>query len=153
MPINTDPIYVGKPAVSQGGAILGPSANTAQDGTGANITRIFTADSTYGSRIDKIVFKSVGSPAATVIRVFYYSGTGTFTPGTSNTAANTTMIAEATAPVITTSNTVAQNPIEIPLNINIPPGTGLLVTFGTSTGAAGTGYAVTVFGGDYTFFV
>jgi hypothetical protein len=149
MSANINPIYGRTPDVQMGGAVLGPSANTSQDGTGANITSVFQADTTEGSFVDEMRIKPVGSPAATVIRVFICSVTGAFTPGTSNTAANTSMIAEYTLAAITTSNVVAQNDISIPIRKALPAGYRLLVTFGTSTGSAGTGYVVTTFGSKF----
>lgn len=149
MAANTNLIYSRAPDVQLGGAVLGPSANTAQDGTGANTTSIFQADTTEGGWVDEIRLKPVGSPAATVARIFVCSVTGAFTPGTSNTAANTSLFAEISLSAVTTSNTVAQNDVSIPIRKGLPAGYRLLITFGTSTGASGTGYAVTVFGGKY----
>jgi hypothetical protein len=149
MAANVNPIFVRTPDVQLGGAVLGPSANTAQDGTGSNITSIFQADTAEGGFVDEIRLKPVGSPAATVARIFICTVTGAFTPGTSNTAANTAMISEMTLAAVTSSNTAAQNDIAIPIRKALPAGYRLLITFGTSTGASGTGYATTTFGGKY----
>lgn len=151
MAANIDPIYGRTPDVQVGGAVLGPTAVTLQDGTGATPI-IFIADATEGGFVDEIRLKSVGSPAATVCRIFYCTSTvvsGSFTPGTTNTAANTAMIAEIALASITTSNSAAQNDIAIPIRKALPASTKLLIGFGTSTGAAGTGYAVTTFGTKY----
>ena len=148
MPANTSPIFARKPNIGQGGAILGPTAITAQDGTGS-LPKIFDADATNGSFVRKVVLKPAGSPAGTVCRIFLCSDTGTYTPGTTNTAANTTMIAEVALAAVTSSNSAAQNDVVIPIMEAIPAGFKLLISFGTSTGAAGTGYGVTVFAGDY----
>jgi hypothetical protein len=110
------------------------------------------ADATEGGFVDEIRLKPVGSPAATVVRIFLCTSTvaaGSFTPGTTNTAANTAMIAEMSLAAVTTSNLVAQSDISIPIRKAIPPGMKLLIGFGTSTGAAGTGYGVTAFGTKY----
>lgn len=151
MAANADPIYTRTPDIQGAGAVVGPTANTNQDGTSSSTSSAtcFVADSTEGGFVQKLILKSVGSPAATVARVFLHMTSGAFTMGTTNTAANTNMIAELTLIAITTSNTVAQNHYEIPLNLPIPPGYRLLIAFGTSTGAAGTGYAVTAVGGKY----
>jgi hypothetical protein len=149
MAANTNPIFGRSPDVQLGGAILGPSANTAQDGTGANTTAIFQADTTEGGFVDEIRLKPVGSPAATVVRVFVCTVTGAFTPGTSNTVVTTSMIAELSLAAVTSSNAVAQNDIAIPIRKALPAGYRLLMTFGTSTGASGTGYAVTTFATKY----
>lgn len=151
MAANIDPIYGRTADIQVGGAILGPTAVTAQDGTGATPI-IFMADATEGGYVDRIVLKPVGSPAATVARVFFCTSTvasGSFTPGTTNTAANTSLLAEATLAAVTTSNTVAQSDIVIPIRMPIPASMKLLFGCGTSTGAAGTGYAVTVIGTKY----
>jgi uncharacterized membrane protein AbrB (regulator of aidB expression) len=140
MAANINPIYGRTSDLQLGGAIIGTSANTATDGTGANISAIYQADATEGSYVYTVRLKHVSSTAATVARLWYHSTTGAFTPGTTNTAANTTMIAEVTIAAFTASNTLASPTYEIPVNIAMPPGTRLLMTFGTSTGAATTGF-------------
>lgn len=148
MPANTQPIFTKTPRIDANGAIVGPSANTATDGTGANSYRVFTAGAN-GSFVNRIVFKAVATTAATVARVFYCSDTGTFTAGTTNTAANSQMLGEVTMAAWTASNTLASPDYVIPLNITLPANTKLFVTFGTSTGAAGNGFNPVVIGGDY----
>jgi hypothetical protein len=59
------------------------------------------------------------------------------------------MIAELSLAAVTSSNAVAQNDIAIPIRKALPAGYRLLMTFGTSTGASGTGYAVTTFATKY----
>lgn len=146
---NRDPIFSRAPDVQLGGAVLGPSANTAQDGTGANITSIFQADATNGGFVEAVRLMAVGSPAATVARVYVCTATGAFTPGTTNTAANTALLAELTLPAVTLSQTLQTMPAIIPIGIALPLGYRLLLSFGTSTGAAGTGYGVTTIAGMY----
>ena len=152
MAANTNPIYGRTPDVQVGGAILGPTAGTGftvtQDGTGTYIS-IFQADATEGGWVDSVVLKPVGSPAATVARLFYCSATGAFTSGTTNTVANTTMLDEIATIATTSSNTAAQNAYVFSVRRQLPPGTRLLIGFGTSTGGAGTGFAVTTFGSKY----
>lgn len=149
MAANTAPIYVIASDVQLGGAVVGSSANTATDGTGANTYRIFTSNSTDGSYVYKVILKSVSTTAATVARLFYCSDTGAFTAGTTNTAANTTMIGELTLAAFTASNTTASPQYEIPVNFPLPPSTKLLITFGTSTGASTTGFNPLVIAGKY----
>ena len=146
--LNTLPIYVGTPDLGLAGAIVGSSANTATDGTGANTYLIFTAGAS-GSFIYKVILKSISTTAATVARLFYCSATGAFTPGTTNTAANTTMISELTLAAFTASNTTASPQYEIPVNFPIPANTKILITFGTSTGAGTTGFNPLCVAGDY----
>lgn len=151
MAANTNPIFGRAPDVQVGGAVLGPTAVTLQDGTGATPI-IFMADATEGGFVDEIRLKPVGSPAATVVRVFYCTSAvaaGSFTPGTTNTAANTATITEYTLAAVTSSNTAAQSDVSIPIRKQIGAGHKLLIGFATSTGASGTGYAVTTFGAKY----
>ena len=149
MPANTNPIYTRTPRLDLNGAIIGPSANTSTDGTGANSYRIFTAGSANGSFVQKVIFKAVATTAATVARIFYCSDTGTFTAGTTNTAANSTMVTEITLAAWTASNTTASPQYEASINMTMPAATKLFVTFGTSTGAAGNGFNPLTIGGDY----
>ncbi len=149
MPANTSPIYTRTPDTQICGSIIGTNANTATDGTGANISLIFTADATEGSYVRYVKLKAVSTIAATVARLWYCSATGAFTPGTTNTAANTTMIAEISIAAWTASNTVASPDYVIPVNEMLPAGTKLLMTFGTSTGAATTGFNPFVSAGKY----
>jgi hypothetical protein len=84
-----------------------------------------------------------------VARIWYCSDTGTFTPGTTNTAANTTMVAEQAIAAWTASNTAASPQWEIPINLALPASTKLLISFGTSTGAGTTGFNPLVVAGKY----
>lgn len=145
MPANTSPIYsiVGATdsvAANNTGLIVGPTANTAQDGTGT-LYKAFTAGSN-GSYVQKIRFRPVGSPAATVARVFISSSTTT-------NATNTWLYDEITLPATTLSQTAATSVFELPINVALDPNYLLYVTFGTSTGSAGTGYSVVTIAGDY----
>ena len=145
MPANTSPIFsvVGATdsvATNNSGLVVGPTANTAQDGTGT-LYKAFTAGSN-GSYVQKIRFRPVGSPAATVARVFISTSTTT-------SATNTWLYDEITLPAVTVSQTAASSVFELPLNIAVDSNYLLYVTFGTSTGAAGTGYSVVTIAGDY----
>lgn len=146
---NTDPIYIREWDLQLAGAVIGTSANTATDGTGANTTMIFQADATDGSFVQRVILKPISTTAATVARLWYCSATGAFSAGSTNTAANTTMIGESTIAAWTASNTVAAPSYEIPVNFGLPPGTKLLMTFGTSTGAGTTGFNPLVIAGKY----
>ena len=145
MPANTNPIYsivgsVDSVATNNSGLIVGPTANTAQDGTGT-MYKAFTAG-TNGSYVQKIRFRPVGSPSATVARVFISSSTTT-------NATNTWLYDEITLPSTSVSQVAASSVFELPLNFALDPSYLLYVTFGTSTGATGTGYSVVVIAGDY----
>lgn len=145
MPANTSPIYsivgaVDSVATNNSGLVVGPTANTAQDGSGT-LYKLFTAG-TNGSYIQKIRFRPVGSPAATVCRVFISSSSTT-------SATATWLYDEITLPAVTVSQTAASSVFELPLNIAVDPSYLLYVTFGTSTGSTGTGYSVVTIAGDY----
>lgn len=151
MPANNDPIYTRTPDIQIGGTDVGIVANTATVGTSAanNMWLIFTADATEGGFVQKVILKAQGTVAATVARIFLCNVTSALTIGTTNTAANTMLIAEATLAAFTASNTTASPQIEIPLNIPMPASFKLLIAFGTATGATGNAYATTVIGGKY----
>lgn len=146
---NTSAIFSANPDVQTGGAILGVTAvNSTQVLTDSAIVQIFVAGAN-GSWIDRVVLKPINSPAATVVRIYYCSATGAYTPGTTNTAVNMGVLTEFTMAAITSSAVAAQNDISIPIRSAIPANTKLLIGFGTSTGAAGTGYTSLTFAGDY----
>ena len=145
MPANTSPIFsivgaVDSVASNNSGLVVGPTANTALDGSGT-LYKAFTAGAN-GSYVQKIRFRPVGSPAATVARVFISDNTTT-------SATDTWLYDEITLPAVTLSQTAASSVFEIPLNFALDPNYLLYVTFGTSTGSSGTGYSVVVIGGDY----
>jgi len=149
---NSDPIYskIGD-IQSLNAAVAGPTANTAQDGTSSatSMYSVYQADATNGGWLSGVNFQSAGSPAATVARIYISSITGALTMGTTNTAANTFLFKEVTLPVTTLSQTAAAPNFYVPMNIMMPAGYRILVSFGTSTGAAGTGYVVQAIAGKY----
>jgi len=154
MTANTNPIYSIASDLQNGGkfnstTIIGPSANTATDGTGANMYQIYVGAGTSGNFVQKCIFKAVASPAATCIRVWWGNFTGTYTANTTNTAATMSMVAELTTAAWTASNTLASPQYEVPINIVVPTGTSLLASFGTSTGSAGNGFTTLTVAGQY----
>ena len=145
MAANTAPIYsiagdTQSVAGNNSGLVVGPTANTALDGSGT-LYKAFTAG-TNGSYIQKIRFRPVGSPAATVARVFISSSSTT-------SATVTWLYDEITLPAVTLSQTAASSVFELPMNFALPASYLLYITFGTSTGSAGTGYSVVTIAGDY----
>jgi len=145
MPANTSPIYsiVGATdsvASNESGLVVGPTANTSQTGSGT-LYKAFTAGAN-GSYVQKMRFRPVGSPAATVCRVFISTSTSTSTTVT-------WLYDEITLPAVTVSQTAASSVFELPLNFALDPNYLLYVTFGTSTGSAGTGYSIVTIAGDY----
>ena len=153
MPLaNVDPIFTAIPAVGMSDDVIGPTANTSQDGSSSSTSmdEIFQAHADVGSYVESVRLKSVGSPAATVFRLYLSSITGAYTMGTDNDETNTRLIAETSLPAITLSQTAASPQFEVPVNMGIPPGYRLMCSFGTSTGSAGTGYSVVVVAGHYS---
>ncbi len=140
MATNYNPIFVKSPDNHLAGAT---------DGTGANISLIYTADVTEGSYVDHVRLKPVSTIAATVARLWYCSATASFTPGTTNTAANTTLIDELSIAAWTASNTLASPLYIIPVKFVLSHGTKLLMTFGTSTGAGTTGFNPLIIAGKF----
>ena len=151
---NTDPIYSRVADIQSSSlaaaTLLGPTANTAQDGTGT-IYPIWTADATNGGFFQKLTFQPITTVAATACRIFLVDTVPTVTSGAlvSNTSLNTHLIGEIGLPQITVSQTAAAPHLEYALNMAIPPGYRIAVTFGTSTGASTTGLAVLGIGGKY----
>ena len=146
---NTTPTYSRASDLQMSGAVVGTTANTATDGTGAGNTLIFTADSVDGGYVQRVILKPISTIAATVVRLWYCSATGAFTPGTTNTAANTTLIGEVSVAAWTVSQLLASPQYEIPVNFALPASTKLLISFGTTTGAATTGFNPLVIAGKY----
>lgn len=145
MPANTSPIYsiVGATdsvASNESGLVVGPTANTSQTGSGT-LYKAFTAGAN-GSYVQKMRFRPVGSPAATVCRVFISSSSTT-------SATATWLFDEITLPAVTVSQTAASSVFELPINVALDPNYLLYVAFGTSTGSSGTGYSVVTIAGDY----
>ena len=138
MPANTIPIFSRLGDVQWGAANLN-SANTAKDGTGT-VTTIFTADSSNGGYVEKVMFSSAGTNVATVGRIFINNGS-------SNTvAANNILFAEITLSATTVSEVSAQPPYIIPMNVALPAGFKVNCTLGTTISA---GYFISAVGGKY----
>jgi hypothetical protein len=145
MPANTSPIYsivgaIDSVASNESGLVVGPTANTSQTGSGT-MYKAFTAGAN-GSYVQKMRFRPVGSPAATVCRVFISDSSTTSTT-------DTWLYDEITLPAVTVSQTAASSVFELPINVALDPNYLLYVTFGTSTGSAGTGYSIVTIAGDY----
>ena len=134
--MNTAPIYSAAPVINWG---VIDTANTAKDGTGTVLT-VFTADATNGGYTPKVRFQAAGTNVQTVARLFANNGSTNATP------ANNILYAEITLPATTLSETSQQLPVEIPLNIALPPGYKWNVVIGTAVAA---GYYVSCPAGKY----
>lgn len=125
------------------------SANTAMDGTGTVVTlsRDGSTTPTIAANasvyLDYITALPMGTNVATAMRIFLNNGS------TNATAANNTMIADATCPATTASNTAALAPIIIPVKKMITAGSNganINITIGTAVSA---GFNVTLYGGVF----
>ncbi len=154
MPGNGDPIYskVGdiQSSTLAAATLTGPTANTAQDGTGT-MYPVWTADATNGGFLQRLSFQPISSPALTVCRIFISDTVPTVTAGAlvSNTSLNTKLFTEIQLPAVTVSQTASAPHIEVAMNMALPPGYRVSVTFGTSTGASTTGWSILGIGGKY----
>lgn len=116
------------------------AANTAKDGTGT-VATIFTGAAVTGSFLQRIACRTLGTNVASVLRVFINNG------GANSTPANNSLLAEIALPATTVSETVAQNPADLPMNLYVPPGYNVNVCLATAVAA---GYSVIGIGGDLT---
>lgn len=144
MPSNTDPIWTRVGDVSNNGT-TGMNQlvlNAANDYTGidADVSLIFTADSTNGSFVRFIRFKAGGTNTASVARIYINNGS---TPGT---ATNNQFFGEVSLPATTAIATAATVDIDYPLNFALNPGFRLYFGLGTAVAA---GWVATVVGGKY----
>jgi hypothetical protein len=128
MAANTNPIFPLNPRCA--GTTL-TSAATEKDGSTA---ASLLAAGANGTRLDKIVAKSIGTNVATVLRVFV-CGTGM-----------NTIIREQSIAASSASETEALAEYVLTFDESIPSGATLKVALGT---AVSGGIQVTAFGGDY----
>ena len=152
MPANTSPIFALTPNIGDV-KITTTAALVRSDGSAANAIGTdqflaFTAGAN-GSYVQRVRFIPVSSAAAvnsvaTTLRVFL-SSVNTGTP----TAANTSLLAEISVPIISTANsTNAVTYYEIPLNIAVPTAHYILVSQHIAQTTNQSWQAI-VFGGDY----
>jgi hypothetical protein len=148
MPANTLQLFTGVPSIQWGTTLT--TANTAKDGTGT-VVLCFTAHATYGSRVDRIRFKAIGTNTASVARVFINNGSDP------TTATNNAFYADVSLPATTLSEVAGIAPAELPNNativdatsfpIALPPGYRIYVTIGTTVAA---GWVPVVTGGHFS---
>jgi hypothetical protein len=137
--MNVKPIFTSTPAISVGVSVA--TAQNTYDGTGANDTLVFTADSTDGSFVSRLRFKAKGTNVATVARVYINNGS------TVGTASNNTFFGEIGLPATTASASAATPDVDYPMNVALPAGYKIYVGVATTVSA---GWAVTAVGGAYT---
>ena len=144
MPANTSPVYPLTPNTGYAGGVTGIGVNvvTDYDGTGANNVLAFTAGAN-GSYLSHIVLKAKGTNAISVARIYLNNGS-------SNTAsaANNSLIREASLPSTTSSTTVELPNIFVPIGMFIPANNRIYIGISAASALA-TGWASTAPGGDY----
>ena len=145
MAINTTPIFIGTPHIQW--AFLSASNATAavnSNGTGilgTDIQMVFSG-SVSGSRIDSITIHPLGTNVQTNISFFINNGQDN-TVSTNNAAFyDITMNATVISPV----SSLPRQELTFPNGINIPSGSRILVSTGTTVA---TGFSVIAYGGDY----
>jgi len=139
MPANISPIFSLAPDIQWASAAL-ITANAARDGASGTIATVFTADATNGGRIEKIIARSVGTNAITVLRVWVNNGSAT------TTAANNSLIAEMTLPATTATESAALATYEVPLSLALPAGYKIICAVSQ---VAAAGYYLTGIGSKY----
>ena len=139
MPGNVQPIYTKVPDIHWSTTSI-TVANATTDLTSGTIYLVFTADATNGGFVQRIRFRSLGTNAVTVARIWINNGS------TTATAANNTLWDEITLNATTAATTSALATQELPLNFGLPPGYTLYVTLGATVV---TGYDAIVIGGKY----
>jgi len=155
MSVNTKPIFTGNPRVSwfnYGGTdatktVVNNSNNDfVSNGalTTSSAYRIFIADSTYGSYVQKIRFRPLGANVSTVGRVWIAKNSNIVTSGLVTDSILYDEISLPSTSAVAAST--AYPNYELPLNFALPPGYCVYVTLGTTVAS---GFAVCVVGGDY----
>ncbi len=118
------------------------------DGTDADVQLVFTADSTDGSFLSKLVLtprSTSGSTTTSAAAARVYINNGS-TPGTGT---NNVLYKEVTLPAtaVNVAGTTAVPSFELLLNIQLPASYRVYV--GVTAMAANTNWAVAAVGGDY----
>jgi len=130
-------------------ATMGPVALTATGdftGVSANHVKVFTGDTTNGSRLVGLHFEATGINVQTVARVYMNNG------GSQTTAANNALVGQLTLPATSASNNSAVGSADYYFPgpsgyADIPPGFTVYVGLGTTVAS---GWVVTpVLGGKF----
>ena len=140
---NSTPIYSRVAAIGlNGSATRGTTIVSDYNGTGTNNAIIFTADATNGGFVQRLRFKSLGTNAVSVARIYINNGSS------NTTASNNSFYGEISLPSVTASTTASTVDIDYPLNFALPPGYRIVV--GISAGSAlASGWSVTTIAGAY----
>jgi hypothetical protein len=158
MAVNTSPVFISTPVVTVTKipvtqAIVASDGSSAGNNAIGSMVKIFTANATNGSWVDKIRVIPYGTTAnttitQTLIRVFLSSENQLGTNATTN--ANTALLEEIqiSASPVADGAVAATNYYDIPVFIPIGPGR-YLHACQTIVPVANTGWQIIVIGGDY----
>ena len=109
-------------------------------GVSANHKKVFTADPTNGSFVQKLRFKALGTNVASVARIYLNNG------DVNTLAVNNSFYGEISLPATTLINTAATIDIDYPMNLALNPNFAIWVGLGTTVAA---GWVCTAIGGKY----
>ncbi len=142
MAANTSPIFTLSPDVQFSAAMTG--ANVTLDITTGTSYLAFTADATNGGFVRDITIKAspANNTAASVARIWINNGS------TIATATNSVLYREVGVPATTATNSAPNPEIVVPMNIALPAGYKIYITWGTAAGGSGQWVACTA-GGKY----
>jgi hypothetical protein len=144
MAVNTSPIYPLTPQIGFGTLT---TANTAKDGTGTQVT--IATGGEFGSRVDQIKVRALGTNVATVMRFFINNGED------NSVATNNSLIHEVTCAATTLSEVDELADIDVVISKGddtvipipyLPAGYKINVAIGTTVDA---GLQVTCHYADY----
>lgn len=121
---------------STGMGQLVTAANNDYLGTHANAVLVWTADSTNGGYLDRIIVKAGGTNVASVAR--FYANNGS----TNNTAANNSFIGELPLPATTATAVGNTADLVFPVGIAFDPGFRVYVCLATAVAAGWTFFPV-----------
>jgi len=139
--MTSSPLFIRTPKVGFSNVIT--ASNTTKTLAAGTLNRVlFESNTAYGSYLDHIRARAVGTNVASVARIFINNG------GVTTDAANNSMISEITLPPTSngTFEQSAQPDIILPLKMVLNPGWNVHVLLGTAVAA---GWNFGAFGGDY----
>jgi hypothetical protein len=144
MPANTTAIYSRLADIQwiQTGVIASSAANNSSGINAGTSFLVFTADATFGGRVEKLVIMPNGNTTniANVMRIHINNGSST------TTAANNTQFRDISLPATVSTVAAAIGTIEVPMNVALPAGYAIYATVGTSAAA---GFNIVAVGGKY----
>ena len=142
MSANTSPIFTRAPDVQW--VVNCTAANNTIDITSGTSYLAFTADATNGGYVKELRVKANPSAntVATVMRIWLNNGSAI------GTDVNSTLIGELGIPATTAAASTPLPDFTYALEMPLPAGYKIYVTFGTAPGGSGE-YCVTAVGGKY----